>query len=315
MRPEPSLSAEPLPIAEQAYYPDGLVTHVEVSEGRSVPSLHVLTDPLDDARRSRALFVGDLLVFRDVPVLARLRSHAEAILRDVSGASDSTDPDLIAETRRAFHEHDDTRELFAAMLSEVGVDLGRAYWDRPVLRVVPPDDRPAGAATGTLELHRDTWGSNVREQTNWWAPLRRVTPERTLAFHLPHWDRPVRNDSADWDLDAVREARRAGRQVQLAPRPTEAPDPAGELRLVVEPGDLVCFSGAHLHGSVPNTTDRTRVSIEVRTVHLDDVRQGRRAPDVDGAAPHPPAWGWFRAIHGGQPLSEVVDRAAPGRPV
>jgi hypothetical protein len=272
-----------------------------------VPSVQFVTPPIDDARRSRWLFAGALLVFRRVAALRRLQEHAETVLRDVASTSDPSDPELIRQVRTAFGQHSATRELFAQMLSEVGVDLVQAYWDRPVLRIVPPDDRPAGTGTGTLEPHRDSWGSNVLEQTNWWAPLRPVTPDRTLAFHLLHWDRPVPNDSADWDLDTVKAGRRAGREVQLVPRPTRAPDPAGELRLVVEPGDLVCFSGAQLHGSVPNTTDQTRLSIEVRTVHLEDLRAGRAAPDIDGAAPHPPTWGWFRAIEGGQPLSGTVD--------
>lgn len=280
-----------------------------------MPSIHFVTGPVDDVGRSRSLFSGDLLVFRDVPALSEVQTHAERILRRVAGTADPTDHGVVDEVRTAFREHEETRDLFVRMLAHVGVEVGHAHWDRPVLRIVPPDDRPAGAGTGTLELHRDTWGSNVLEQTNWWAPLRPLTADRTLAFHLDRWDRPVSNDSAAWDLEAVKEGRRVGRDVQLVPRPTEALDPAGELRLVVEPGDLVCFSGAHLHGSVPNTTERTRLSIEVRTVHLDDLRQGRRAPDVDGAAPHPPAWGWFGAIEGGQRLSEVVGDLVSNRPI
>lgn len=283
-------------------------------EGTSVPSVHLRADPLSDRRRSQLLFSGDLIVFRQVRALDALRVHAEEVFRGVVGTADPGDPELIDDTRDAFREHARTAPLFAHMLVEVGVEVALAYWDRPVLRTVPPDDRPAGHGTGTLELHRDTWGSNVLEQTNWWAPLRPVTRDRTVAFHLGHWDRPVPNDSADWDLEAVRDARRRGREVQLVPRPTEPPDPGGELRLVVEPGDLVCFSGAQLHGSVPNTTTRARLSIEIRTVHLDDLRKGRRAPDVDGAAPHPPAWDWFRGITDGAPLSEHVDDASAGRP-
>lgn len=279
-----------------------------------VPSLHLRAEPLNDRARSHLLFSGDLIVFRQVPALEDIRVHAEEVSRDVVGTADPEDPGAIDDVRDAFREHARTAPLFARMLAEVGVEVGRAYWDRPVLRTVPPDDRPAGHGTGTLELHRDTWGSNVLEQTNWWAPLRPVSRDRTVAFHLGHWDRPVPNDSADWDLEAVREARRRGRDVQLVPRPTETPDPGGELRLVVEPGDLVCFSGAQLHGSVPNTTQRVRLSIEVRTVHLDDLRNARRAPDVDGAAPHPPAWDWFRRITDGARLSEDVGDDPVARP-
>jgi len=41
------------------------------------------------------------------------------------------------------------------------------------------------------------------------------------------------------------------------------------------------FSGAQLHSTVPNTSGRTRFSIDFRTVHVDDVRAHRGAPNVD----------------------------------
>ena len=58
--------------------------------------------------------------------------------------------------------------------------------------------------------------------------------------------------------------------------------------MVVEPGDLLCFSGAHLHASVPNTSAEARVSVELRTVNRDDLEEGRGAPDLDGRAPVTP---------------------------
>jgi hypothetical protein len=41
------------------------------------------------------------------------------------------------------------------------------------------------------------------------------------------------------------------------------------------------FSGASLHATVPNTSGRTRFSIDFRTVHYDDVVEKRGAPNVD----------------------------------
>ncbi|GMQ90373.1 MAG: hypothetical protein BMS9Abin10_0744 [Gammaproteobacteria bacterium] len=52
--------------------------------------------------------------------------------------------------------------------------------------------------------------------------------------------------------------------------------------MVVKPGDLLCFSGAHLHASVPDESGRARFSIETRTVNFDDLRDSYGAPNVDG---------------------------------
>jgi ectoine hydroxylase-related dioxygenase (phytanoyl-CoA dioxygenase family) len=78
-------------------------------------------------------------------------------------------------------------------------------------------------------------------------------------------------------------------------------DAGSELRIVIEPGDLLCFSGAHLHASVPNTTAETRCSIELRTVNAEDFARGRGAPDLDGRAPQVPLE-WFRSMVDGRPL-------------
>jgi hypothetical protein len=48
-------------------------------------------------------------------------------------------------------------------------------------------------------------------------------------------------------------------------------------------GGALIFSAAHLHSTVPNTTDRTRFSIDFRTVNLDDLLDRRGAPNVDAA--------------------------------
>ena len=84
-------------------------------------------------------------------------------------------------------------------------------------------------------------------------------------------------------------------EMPIVPTPTEPVDVDSELRIVIEPGDLLCFSGAHLHASVPNTSGITRFSVELRTVNAEDVQGRRGAPNVDGEAPRV-AWRWFKGI-------------------
>ncbi len=43
------------------------------------------------------------------------------------------------------------------------------------------------------------------------------------------------------------------------------------------------FSAAQMHSTVPNTSGRTRFSIDFRTVHLDDVVAKLGAPNIDSA--------------------------------
>src|SRR5262249_14742996 len=212
--------------------------------------------------------------------------------------------------RNRFRGEPEVTALFRAGLEHVGVDSSRTYWDSLYLRVVPPVDPGASGQIGRIGPHRDTWSSNVPQQTNWWTTIYSLTTERTIAFYPEYWTRPIATTSADWDLDEIRSRRRAGEpdeDLAIVPEPSEPVSTSSELRVVIEPGDLLCFSGAHLHASVPNVSDCARVSVELRTVNLDDLARGRGAPEIDGRAPRGPLE-WFRSMRDGSPLHRGVSQ-------
>ena len=274
-------------------------------------AIHLLTAGLEDRQRRALVYNGDLLVFRGVAPLRELCEHTAALARDELRTRDP----VHAHTEMAADDHAaavgrlqlryradaEARRLLFATFEHVGVELSRTAWDWLHVRVVAP----GSDGIGQLGWHRDTWSSNVYAQTNWWAPIFPIAAERSLAFHPVHWRRPVGNNSAGWDLEEVRAGRRAGRPVALVPKPDEPVDAAGEIRIVLDPGDLLCFSGAHLHATVPNATAMSRVSIEARTVDIDDEAAGRGAPNTDGGAPHV-AHTWFRRVDDRAPLPDVL---------
>jgi hypothetical protein len=51
--------------------------------------------------------------------------------------------------------------------------------------------------------------------------------------------------------------------------------------LLPAPGQIILFSGAHLHASIPNTSGVSRYSIDFRTIDRRDVMSGQGAPMVD----------------------------------
>lgn len=242
-------------------------------------------------------------MFKAVPPLLQAARLADRMIREALGAADAENVDAIAELQGRFRADGDAQRLFGAALRHVGVDAARTYWDSLYLRVVPPI---AGGEdqVGRIGFHRDTWASNVLCQTNWWVTIRPLSADRTLAFYPHYWSRPIENTSAGWDLDAIRERRRAGERevLPIVPEPTEPVDTSTELRVVIEPGDLLCFSGAHLHATVPNVSARTRCSVELRTVNVDDLVRRRGAPDLDGRAPVVPLE-WFHSMVDGSALS------------
>lgn len=282
-------------------------------------TVHERRAPLDDRSRGAQLFRGDLIVFRSVDAVEALVSKADNMIREVFAPHDP----LVAQaalTSVAYVEKSEAligaferdlmiRDLYRAALKAVGVDVALTFWDRLRLRIQPSDETHMSRRVLNLAPHRDSWGSNVMAQMNWWAPIYPLTAKRTMVIYPAHWERPIANTSADWDFDDLRARRKRGDDsYPLLPVATEPVDRTSAWPVVIEPGDLLCFSGAHLHASVPNTTGVTRFSTEVRTVNIEDVRADRGAPNVDGAAPRQPLE-WFRSLADGTSLAAALNQA------
>ncbi|NNC26124.1 hypothetical protein HKX42_04445 [Salinisphaera sp. USBA-960] len=127
-------------------------------------------------------------------------------------------------------------------------------------------------------------GSHIAAQTNWWAPLFPTTTGCTLALFPTYFDYSVANNSTDWNFKELRRQFKvdctAGKY-PLLPTASRVLPRAKALPISLF-GDLMCFSGAQLHASVPNSTDRPRLSFESRTANGVDVAAKRGAPNVDG---------------------------------
>jgi hypothetical protein len=246
-------------------------------------------------------------VFKSVPALVEAASVADELIPE------APEEEAIEALQERFRKDARIVLLLRSALEHVGVAAERTYWDSIHLRIVPPASE---RQVGTIGFHRDTWSSNILQQTNWWLTLRPLTDERTIAFYPDYWSKPIANTSADWDLAEIRKRRRANEPIDdlpLVPEPTEPVATESELRMVIEPGDLLGFSGAHLHASVPNTSTETRCSVELRTVNRDDLERGRGAPDLDGRAPVTPLY-WFRSMVDGAPLNRDDVREARRAP-
>jgi hypothetical protein len=272
-------------------------------------TVRALSGALEDGQRRGSVYGGDLLVFKKVPPMEELCAFADGMIREVLGTGDPVRAQFeldrdeylsrVERLQKRFRKDEAAKELLLAALQYVGVDLERTFWDPLYLRVSPHGGEHSGRRTAALGFHRDTWSSNVYAQTNWWAPIYPITPGRTMAFYGEYWDKPLENTSGGWDLEEIR----AGKPgIPVVPEPAEDVGTTSELRLVIEPGDLLCFSGAHLHASVPNTTGVARFSVEVRTADGGDAAEGRGAPNLDGEAPRVPL-GWFRHVRDGSPLT------------
>lgn len=266
---------------------------------------------LDDAETRERVYCGDILIFKCVEPMQRFCSFVDKMIREVFCTGDplvaqfEMDADeylrRAEELQQKFAKEEWSRMLLSGALSGVGVDVQRTFWDRPLLRTAPHGGGREGHQTAALSFHRDTWASNVYSQLNWWAPIYDIDTGRTIAFYPEYWQSPLKNTSAEWDLEKLR----SGEDLPVVPEPLERVSTTSEIRVIVEPGDLLCFSGAHLHASVPNNTGLARFSVEVRSANADDEVKGLGAPNIDGDAPHR-ALRWFRHMEDRLSMSDAV---------
>ncbi len=290
-----------------------------------------VTAPLSPRAFHDRIYAGEILCFRALPAMQALvgftQAFAEAALapyhptRVHEDLSKSAQREGCGAYQQAYAESGEAKAHWAALYEAIGLGREGLACDRVIARVQTHDPSlaPSGRdlETAPLAFHRDTWGSNLYAQVNWWAPVYPVTAGRTMEIYPALWRQALRNSSPAFDLPEVIGRRRKAEAAPLdvdavIPHVSEAVDPALGRPVLIEPGDILAFSGAHAHRSVPNATGLSRLSLDTRTLWIADVEAGRGAANLDGAA----FWqapGWFRRLSDGTRLSDLLGCARIAR--
>jgi len=252
----------------------------------------------DDERRAK-LYEGDLFVYSPRPSTQALIDFAAQLARE---AFAPLDPELaqfdmpveeyaalLADLKPRFIHHPESKRLIQEMLVDLGCDPEQVYFDVPRMRSSTSNDYLTTGIAFAFHPHRDTWYSAPQCQLNWWLPIFPISEDNGLAFHPKYFHHPVRNSSrvynyAEWNATSrTIAASQIGTDTRVQPKPEEEVELVPQLRPICDPGGIILFSGAQLHSSVPNTSGRTRFSIDLRTVHRGDAEARRGAKNIDSA--------------------------------
>lgn len=250
----------------------------------------------DDERR-QALFRGELFLYSPTRASTELVEFTREYLSEAFGGRNPRTAQfelpveeyaaILAEAKPRYIHHERHKSLLRELLQELGCDPAKTYFDVPRLRTSTSNDYLTTGIAYAFHPHRDTWYSAPMCQINWWMPVFELSPENPMAFHPQYWDRPVPNSSQIYDYQEWNKRSRFAAATQIGkddrpqPRPVEPVDVAHDVRLLPKPGGIIVFSAAQLHSSVPNTSSETRISIDFRTVHVEDVEALSGAPNVD----------------------------------
>ena len=251
---------------------------------------------LTDDERRRRLYAGEVFC---IPPRETVKAFTQFAFEMTAQAFGGHDPltahdelavadyvKILAALKPRFTHHYKSKQLLKEILVDLGADPTKTYFDLPKLRIVPPSDYLSAGLGYNYTPHRDTWYSAPQCQNNWWTPIAGNSAATGMQFHPDFWQRPAPNTSADFDAyEWNRTSRRdAPAYIKDDPRPhprLAEGRPGSELRVVGEPGSILSFSGAQLHSTVPNQTRTARLSIDFRSVHIDDLVTRAGPENVD----------------------------------
>lgn len=255
-----------------------------------------LTDPdipVGDLRQR--LYAGDLVILTRLKALAKFVDYLRSELDDLFAPYDPQhvhefiEPAemarLLGEWKPRWIHAERSRELVRAIIAEAGLEPEHTHYDVPKPRTSFPVGHLTTGIAFAFPWHRDVWYSAPAQQINWWLPVFPVSETNAMSFDLASFARPVPNTSGDFDY-YENNARRFSTAKSVAKESQARPGAIGHSATVdviplPAPGEVLLFSGAQLHTSIPNTSGLARYSVDFRTVDTRDLTAGRGAPLVD----------------------------------
>lgn len=253
-----------------------------------------------DEERRRLLYEGQLFVYSPRKSTLAFIEFARTLIKEAFSLYDPETAQyelsveeyaaVLLKLKPGFIHHPESKRLMQNVFIDMSCDLGKTYFDVPKMRSSTSDNYLTTGIAYAWHPHRDTWYSAPPCQINWWIPIYDIQSNNAMAFHPQYWNRPVKNSSKGYNYYAWNQQNRGDHVAKFLkedPRPlpkaTEPLELEPQIRLIVPAGGIILFSGAQMHSSVPNTSGKTRFSIDFRVVHEDDVvaKQGARLVDEE----------------------------------
>ncbi len=255
-------------------------------------------DPCTDDVRRQRLFEGQLFVYSPRASTLAFVEFARTMIREAFAPHDPETAQyqmpveqyaaILGKLKPSFIHHQESKRHLQTILTEMGCDPAKTYFDVPKMRSSTSDRYLTTGIAYAWHPHRDTWYSAPQCQINWWIPIYDIQSDNAMAFHPRYWAHPVNNNSSGYNYYKWNQQNRGAHVAQyLKEDPRPLPKATGpmeldpQVRLIVPAGGIILFSAAQMHSSVPNVSGKTRFSIDFRVVHLDDVAAKRGAPRVD----------------------------------
>jgi len=258
--------------------------------------MNIVVDPeMSNAGLRQQLYAGHLVVLTRLRALGDFVDYTREELaelfkpHDPQHVHEHVEPaemaGMLGQWKPRFIHSERSKKLVRAVIEEAGFPADETHYDLPKPRTSFPVGHLTTGVAFAFPWHRDVWYSAPAQQINWWLPIFPVRDDNAMAFDSKSFGQAVPNSSDAFDYYENNASRRTTatqvtRERQARPAALDH-QAAQELVILPSPGEVLLFSGAQLHTSIPNTSGLARFSVDFRTVDVSDLAAGRGAPLVD----------------------------------
>ncbi len=257
----------------------------------------------------RCIFDGYIIIFKSNPYISKIcrwirNDVIEKLSRNIFYGNFEDIREKIVQNKKLekyqeeFKRYKLMKKYFKFFLNSIGLRTNKIFLDQICFRFSSPKSmRNLGTLQKAL-AHRDTWGSNMREQINWWFPIKNIFDSNSLYVVPEYFNKFINNTSDKWSYFKYKK-----NPQKYASTPFVKDLKIIEnKRIIIKPriGDIVCFSGHHVHGS--GSGESIRLNIETRSISLGDCLNFKTPKNLDyfGENKKPK---WFKNIESNQCLS------------
>ncbi len=156
------------------------------------------------------------------------------------------------------------KKTFGSFLTKIGFKIDKTFTDLITLRFSPGKNKQSIGTLKPSKAHRDTWASNLMNQINFWFPVHNVTKRNSIYLATNYFKKKVKNNSKDWNFYDFKNKK----NYPSVPTSKILISPLDKTSFRLSKGEVLCFSGHHLHGSTIG--NKNRMNLETRIVNRHD---------------------------------------------
>ena len=240
---------------------------------------------LDEESLKKYVFSGKIILIKKSDEIIQILNQVENHLSDYFNSS-------VYKIRKEFNYNNEHNKLFSILqnriknckiikrkftlfLRSIGLKTSLTYMDLITFRFSPCFGKRAIGILNPAQAHRDTWASNIFNQINFWFPLHNVEHENSIFIVPEYFSKAVKNNSDTWSFKKYKKLQ----NYSSVPISSQSYLKKEVLTFKLNRGEVICFSGHHLHGS--NVGKKNRMNLETRIVSKIDEKNYRTPENLD----------------------------------